>query len=351
MPAPTDDVIIRTEGRTGRITLNRPKALNALTYEMVLAIAPALERWRHESAVELVVLDGAGERGLCAGGDVRAMYDSAPHGSGFARRFWADEYRMNAAIGRYPKPFVALMDGIVMGGGIGLSGHASHRVVTEKSQLAMPETTIGLIPDVGGTWLLAHAPGHLGAYCGLMGWRMNAADALYAGFADTMVPSARLPELIAALCSSDRPVSEIIASLAAAPSPSPLATAQTEIDAAFSRDTIEDIRAALTGMPGEWAAKTASEFAPRSPLAMKATLAAIRQARKLGSLEAALNVEYRLTTRLFENGEFIEGVRALLVDKDKAPKWRPPRLEDVTPEMVAALLAPLPAGEELGLAA
>ncbi len=187
------DVLIRREGRAGRITMNRPKALNALTYPMVGEIERALLAWQADQAVDLVILDGAGERGLCAGGDVRSLYDARTEGSGFARTFWRDEYRLNTLIHRYKKPFVPIMDGIVMGGGIGLSGHASHRIVTEKSMLAMPETTIGLIPDVGGTWLLSRAPGATGPYLGLMGHRMNAADALYAGFADTMVATAKLP--------------------------------------------------------------------------------------------------------------------------------------------------------------
>ena len=200
MNAPaTDEVLISREGRAGRITMNRPKALNALTYPMVGQIWNALLDWRDDPAVELVLIDGAGERGLCAGGDVRSLYESRTQGSGAARSFWSEEYRLNALIGRYPKPFVAIQDGIVMGGGIGLSGHARHRIVTERSQLAMPETGIGLIPDVGGTWLLAHAPGETGIYLGLTGERMGAADAIYARFSDAFVPSHKLGELRCAI--------------------------------------------------------------------------------------------------------------------------------------------------------
>jgi enoyl-CoA hydratase len=346
------EVIVRREGRAGRITINRPQALNALTHPMVGAIWDALQDWGDDPDFELVILDGAGERGLCAGGDIRAMYDSASEGSVFARRFWADEYRLNALIGRYPKPYVAFMDGIVMGGGIGLSGHASHRIVTERSQLAMPETGIGLIPDVGGTWLLARAPGEIGVYLGLIGERMRGAGTIYAGFADTYVPSARLPELAAALAQPDAgDVAGVIRSFAEPPPPSDLAAHASEIDRAFRFDTVEAIRHELAAMGGKWAAKTRSELDRRSPLALKLTLAAIRGARGLSSLEAALNFEYRLTTRLFEHGEFIEGVRALIVDKDKSPKWNPPRLEAVTPEMVADFFAPLAPAEELGLTA
>jgi enoyl-CoA hydratase len=350
--AKIDDIIIRREGRAGRITLNRPEALNALTYAMVGGIWKALQAWVADPRVQLVTLDGAGQRGLCAGGDVRAMYDSAPQGSAFARRFWAEEYQLNALIGGYPKPFVAFMDGIVMGGGIGLSGHASHRIVTERSQLAMPETGIGLIPDVGGTWLLAKAPGETGIYLGLVGERMRGAGTIYARFADTFVPSAKLSELAAALTHVEADeVNGIIQRFAEAPPPSDLASRAARIDRAFGCDSVDAIRAALAAMGGDWAAKTMAELDRRSPLALKITLAAIRNARTLPTLEAALNVEYRLTTRLFEHGEFIEGVRALLVDKDKSPKWNPPRLEDVTAERVEAFFAPLPPGEDLGLEA
>ncbi len=348
--APQSDVLVRREGRAGRITLNRPRALNALTHLMVNTIWQALLAWRGEPAVELVILDGAGDRGLCAGGDVRAMYDSAPAGSSVARSFWADEYRLNALIGRYPKPYVALMDGIVMGGGIGLSGHASHRIVTDRSELAMPETGIGLIPDVGGTWLLAHSPGHVGVYFGLVGERMRGAGTMFAGFADTFVPAAKLADLAAALAASGN-ADRTIADFAMSPPPSDLAALAPAIDTAFRFDTVEEIRGALAAMEGEWAAKTLAALDRRSPLALKLTLAAIRQARALPSLEAALVVEYRLTVRLFEHGEFIEGVRALLVDKDRNPRWRPARLEDVTQEMVASFLSPLPQGEELSFAA
>lgn len=348
----TEEVTIRREGRAGRITLNRPQALNALSYPMVEAIHIALKAWEIDPDVALVILDGAGGKALCAGGDVRAVYDSAPQGSGFARKFWADEYRLNAYIGRYPKPYVAFMDGIVMGGGIGLSGHASHRIVTERSQLAMPETGIGLIPDVGGTWLLAHAPGEAGVYLGLVGERMRGAGTIYARFADTFVPSARLPELADALkAPAGGKVDDIVARFSEPPPPSDLASHSREIDAAFSFDSVEAIYRALAATNTDWARKTLAELDRRSPLALKLTLAAIRNARTLPSLEAALNLEYRLTVRLFEHGEFLEGVRALLVDKDKSPKWNPPTLSDVSDETVAAFLGPMPPFEALTLTA
>jgi enoyl-CoA hydratase len=347
-PAATDEVLIRREGRAGRITLNRPKALNALTYGMVGPITDALATWANDTAVELVLLDGAGERGLCAGGDVRTLYESRSTGSGLARTFWRDEYRLNASITRYLKPFVAIQDGIVMGGGIGLSSHASHRVVTERSQLAMPETGIGLIPDVGGTWLLANAPGETGVYLGLTGESMRAADAIYARFSDAFVPSTQLPALIARLVDPrGGPVGEAIRGFAEYPGSGDLARRRGAIDAAFASAEVERIHMALAEVAEEWAAKVRAGLGQKSPKSLKLTLAAIRQARGLASLEETLKVEYRLTVRLFEDGEFPEGVRALLVDKDRKPRWSPPQLGEVSDELVAHYLAPLPAGEDL----
>ena len=341
------DVIVRREGRAGRITLNRPRALNALAYPMVAPMVEALRAWAGDPEIELVIIDGAGERGLCAGGDVVSLYHARREGSDLARRFWSEEYVLNAMIGDYCKPIVAIQDGIVMGGGIGLSGHASHRVVTERSMLAMPETAIGLIPDVGGTWLLAHAPGQVGMFLGLTGHRMNAGDALYAGFADTCVAAAGLGELIEVLTRTAEPVSVAIAQRAAAPPPSPLADNRAMIDRACAHDSVEAIRDALHKEGGELAARAAKTMEACSPLAMKTTLAAIRRAGKLASLSRALEIEYRLCTRLYDRGEFTEGIRALLIDKDRKPAWRPSRLEDVDQALVESLLAPLPDGGDI----
>jgi enoyl-CoA hydratase len=347
---PNFEVLIRREGRAGRITLNRPQALNALTLGMVREIWKAMLAWKDDPEVELVLLDGAGDRALCAGGDVRWLYESRANGSTDARTFWSEEYRLNALIARYPKPYVAFMDGIVMGGGIGLSAHGRHRVVTERSQLAMPETSIALIPDVGGTWLLSRAPAEVGVYLGLTGERMRGAGTIFAGFADAFVPSDRLAELAAALANT--PASEVdsaIKDYSGQPPVSELAQRSEAIQHAFRFDTVEEIRSELERMDSDWARTRLTELATKSPLSLKLTLAAIRNARKLGSLEEALNVEYRLCVRLFEHGEFLEGVRALIVDKDRKPKWRPSKLEDVGPDLVAEWLLPLPESEELGL--
>jgi enoyl-CoA hydratase len=355
--AESDEVLIRREGRAGRITLNRPQALNALTLPMVGRIWEALVAWKDDPAVEVVLLDGAGERGLCAGGDVRSLYDSRVEGSAFARKFWSDEYRLNALIGRYPKPYVAVMDGIVMGGGIGLSAHGDHRIVTERSRLAMPETGIGLIPDVGGTWLLSHAPDRrgmsreAGTYLALTGQSFNGAEALDLGFANVRIMTERLPDTLSEMIADGHPDGAMIrnnSTIDEGPRSS-LFDLAPAIDAAFSFDRIEDIIAALEGMPGDWATKTLAALRSKSPLALKLTLAALRRARDFTSLEEALNMEYRLTVRLYEHGEFLEGVRALIVDKNKTPRWAPPRLEAVTPAMVDAFFAPRAVDEELGL--
>jgi enoyl-CoA hydratase len=363
----SDDLLIRVEGRVGRLTMNRPAALNALTYPMVGALTAALQLWAADAAVDLVILDGAGGRALCAGGDVLSLYHAHAQGSAFARNFWAEEYRLNSLISRYPKPFVAIMDGIVMGGGIGLSGHASHRIVTEKSMLAMPETSIGLIPDVGGTWLLSQAPGELGTYLALAGARMNASDAIEAEFADYVIATGDLAAWLnpSSPAADDQRTMTSFAQLRSADDlsaafatfemgtipPGKLAANRREIDRAFAHDRVEDIMAALEAKPTEFATRTLRDLTGKSPKALKLTLAALRYARQQTSLEACLNMEYRLVTRLYEDGEFIEGVRALLVDKDKAPKWQPSTLADVTDDMVMRYLAPLPPGEELGLSA
>ena len=352
MTATNDEVLIRVEGKAGRITLNRPKALNALTLGMVRAIWPALLAWKDDPAVELVVLDGAGDRGLCAGGDVRWLYESHKEGITSALAFWREEYRLNALIHRYPKPFVPIMDGIVMGGGIGLSAHTQSgtRIVTERSQLAMPETSIGLIPDVGGTWLLGRAPDSFGEYLGLTGERMHGAGTIFSGFADVFVQSSKLDDLRTAL--SQATAAEVRGVIARFAEPAPhsnLADRAALVGRTFSQPTVAAILDALAGETDEWAAKTHAALLTRSPKALATTLAAIRRARKLQSLEEALNVELRLCIHFLEDGEFVEGVRALLIDKDKTPRWRPPTIAELTDSAIEALFSPLPAELELGL--
>ena len=251
----TEDVLIRIEGAAGRITLNRPKALNALNHPMTLAIGAALAEWRDDDRVKHVVIDGAGGRAFCAGGDIRAVYDSIPTDPEIARSFWRDEYRLNAMIARYPKPYVAIMDGFCLGGGVGLSAHGSHRIVTERSRVGMPETAIGFTPDVGGSFLLAHAPGHSGEYMAATAYRMTAADAILAGFAETMIKSDDIPAFLVALCEG-RGAGEAEQGFSTYPGASELAARQADIDLIFDAETIQEAVRRLKAKGGPWAEET-----------------------------------------------------------------------------------------------
>ncbi|MFB7631645.1 enoyl-CoA hydratase/isomerase family protein [Streptomyces sp. NPDC056149] len=340
-------VLLETRGRAGYLTLNRPRALNALTHPMVRRIDGALTAWENDPSIETVVLTGAGERGLCAGGDIRAVHDDARDGDGTASAaFWADEYRLNARIARYRKPYVALMDGIVMGGGVGVSAHGSVRIVTERSRIAMPETGIGFIPDVGGTYLLALAPGSLGLHLALTGAQIGAADALLCGLADHYVPSEALPALGDDL--AERPVHAVL-ERHVRPAPSgQLADQRPWIDACYTADTVEEIIDRLSSH-GDPAAKEAAEtLLTKSPTSLKVTLTALRRARHLGSLEAVLDQEYRVSCASLTAPDLVEGIRAQIVDKDRNPRWSPPALADVTDAHIARFFAPLGA-DELGL--
>ncbi|MFE6409848.1 enoyl-CoA hydratase/isomerase family protein [Streptomyces sp. NPDC057837] len=343
-----EPVLFHTTGRAARITLNRPRALNALTHTMVRRIDEALGAWEHDPAVETVVLTGAGERGLCAGGDIRAIHDDARDGDGSASRaFWRDEYRLNARIAHYPKPYVAVMDGIVMGGGVGVSAHGGVRVVTERSRVAMPETGIGFAPDVGGTYLLARAPGELGTHLALTGAQAGAADALLCGLADHYVPSASLGDLLDSL--AELPVAQALAAVVRTPPPGVLAGQRDWIDACYAADTVEEILRRLLAH-GDPAAKEAAEtLMARSPTALKVTLASLRRARTLGSLERVLDQEYRVSSAALATPDLVEGIRAQVVDKDRRPRWSPRTLAEVTDADVERFFAPLGA-RELGLA-
>ncbi|MFI1825668.1 enoyl-CoA hydratase/isomerase family protein [Streptomyces sp. NPDC020412] len=339
-------VLLSTAGRAARIVLNRPRALNALTHEMVRSIDRALTEWERDPAVETVVIAGAGERGLCAGGDIRAIHDDARDGDGTASAaFWRDEYRLNARIARYPKPYVAVMDGIVMGGGVGVSAHGSVRIVTERSRVAMPETGIGFVPDVGGTHLLALAPGELGTHLALTGAAVGAGDALLCGLADHYVPSRALPELLDDL--AHRTVPEALARHVQPPPPGELTGQREWIDGCYGSDTVEEVVERLLDH-GEPAAKaTAETLLAKSPTALKVTLAALRRARGLGSLERVLAQEYRVSCALLTSPDLVEGIRAQIVDKDRNPRWRPAVLTEVTDADVERCFQPL--GErELG---
>ena len=334
------DISIREVGRTGRITLARPKALNALTYEMSLDIETALDRWRSDGDIDLILIDAEGEKAFCAGGDLSRLYKTGTAGDfGFGRKFWADEYRLNAKIANCPVPFAAIMDGFVMGGGVGVSAHGSCRVVTERSVVAMPECGIGLAPDVGGTWLLAQAPGHLGEFLGITGWHMNGADAIFAGFADCFVPGDRLEKLKAAL--ESQAATTVLDDYISEPETAPVARHLETLDRYFGQSTLRDCIASLENDPSEFAQKAAAMARKVCPLSAACAFEMVRRARNFSSVEEALSQEYRFTYRSMSDGQFLEGVRALIVDKDRQPQWRPTRIEGVTDEMVERMLAPL----------
>jgi enoyl-CoA hydratase len=344
------DLIARREGFAGIIRLNRPKAINAVTLEMFRDIDKALDAFETDPDVAVIVLEGAGERGLCAGGDIRALWESSKVKGDLGKILWREEYILNARIAKFPKPYVAFMDGIVMGGGVGLSAHASHRVVTERTKLAMPEVGLGFFPDVGGTFLLSRAPAEIGTYFGLTGQTMNGADAIYARFADAVVPSSKLPALREALTkvrpgTTSSEIKTLIDGFATSESAGPVAAMQSKIDGWFARDRMEDIVAALRRDGSELAQSTLKTLHEKSPRGMVVTLQLLRLARASSSLEECLVREYRAALEVFASDDFREGVRAAVIDKDRSPKWSPPRIEDVTPEMVAPYFAEIGADE------
>ena len=335
------DINCRIEGRAGRITLNRPKALNALTWEMCLEIDKALVLWANDPSVSLLIIDGLPcDKAFCAGGDLAQMYETGRAGDyDYGRRFWQDEYRMNARLFNFPKPVVTFLHGFVMGGGVGVGCHGSHRVVCEDSRIAMPECKVGLVPDVGGSLLLARAPGRLGEYLGITSTRMKPGDALHAGFADYYIPRAAWGALIETLCETgdweavDR---------AAEPAPaSDLAEARPEIDALFSGETLRDVVNLLESTEGDLAEKTLAALNQNSPISMACTLELIHRVRSTDTIETALEMEYRFTSRSMEKADFLEGIRAVIIDKDNAPNWRHDGPRSVPPGEVSALLRPL----------
>jgi len=345
-PTAAPRVIIRTEGALGRITLNRPEAINALDLGMITQIAGALEAWLDDTDVQIVMIDGAGERGMCAGGDVRELHAQIVSGrSAETIEFFRAEYAMNAMIAEYPKPIVAIADGITMGGGIGLAGHAAIRIVTERSKLAMPETRIGFTPDVGGTWLLGRAPGRFGEYFGLTGGTMNGADAVYLGFADHFVPSDRLDALREALAYRADPTgpAEIVLLFDETPEPTELPASREWIDDAFSESTVAEIVARLQAQGTTDAAAIADLLEGLAPTGLAVTLDAVREARALPDLRAALEGEYRrVMWFVTQHPDLVEGIRAQLVDKDRNPRWDPATIAELGPDAGADARAYVP---------
>jgi enoyl-CoA hydratase len=347
---PEPDLIVRREGAAGIIRLNRPKAINAVTLEMFRGIDKALDQFEADPAIGLILLEGAGDRGLCAGGDIRALYDSSRANGDLGKILWREEYILNARIARFAKPYVAFMDGIVMGGGVGLSAHGAHRVVTERTKLAMPEVGLGFFPDVGGTFLLARSPGEIGSYFGLTGTTMNGPDAIYARFADAVVPSGKLAALREVLTKvrpgvSSGEVQTLIDGFATGETTGPVAAIQSKIEAWFAHDRMEEIFASLQRDGSELAQSTLKTLNEKSPRGMVVTLKLLRLARRAASLQECLVREYRAALEVFRSDDFREGVRAAVIDKDRNPRWSPSRVEDVTPGMLAPYFAEIGADE------
>ncbi|QSB05625.1 enoyl-CoA hydratase/isomerase family protein [Natronoglycomyces albus] len=338
-------VITSKSGRVGHLLLNRPRAINALTHQMVGILQETLDKWATDPQVETVLLTGSGDRGLCAGGDIVSLYHDARAGGSAGADFWRDEYRLNATIANYPKPFVAIMDGIVLGGGIGLSAHADVRVVTERSSIGMPETGIGFLPDVGGTYLLSRTPGELGTHLALTAGSVKAGDAIAIGMADWYVPSEKLDDLITGLATADP--KEVLTGLAE-PAPAAALLASREwIDECYAGEDLAAIVEALAAHDLEAATKAAETIRKKSPTSCAVTLRALRTAKAFATLEEALDQEFRLAVRISRAPDFVEGVRAQVIDKDRNPSWNPPTIAQLNADDIEAFFAPLP--DELGL--
>jgi len=343
----TDDVMIATEGRVGRIRLNRPKALHALNTAMCAAILEALEAWRTDPAVELVMIDHAEGRGFCAGGDIRMLADSGAKDGAEAREFFHTEYRMNHALFTYAKPTVAFMDGITMGGGVGLACPCDFRVATENTKFAMPETGIGLFPDVGGGWYLSRLAGRVGQYLALTGHRLDGAECLALGLATHYLPSDRLDEAKAALVAAGH--GDLHAAIKAFGVGAPLARIVEQrgaIDRLFASDELEDIYAALEADGGEWATKQLATLKTKSPQTMKVSLRLLHEGATMATFEDEMRQEYAVGVRVVQRHDFLEGVRAVIVDKDNAPAWNPATPEGVTGHVLDQIFAPLPHSDE-----
>ena len=337
----TSEVLFERRGRLGVVTLNRPKAVNALTAGMASAMLGQLTLWAEDDAVAAVLVRGAGDRGLCAGGDIVAIYRDILDGGGATADFWAEEYQLNSLIAGYPKPYITLMDGLVLGGGVGISAHGSFRIVTERTRMGMPETTIGFVPDVGGTLLLSRAPGESGTHAALTGAHLSGSDALFLGLADHFVPSAKLAALAETL-EREAPDAAVERYAEQAP-PSVLAAQREWINACYASDDAEEILRRLrsfAGAAGAEAAETADTIEAKSPTAVKVALESLRRVRGL-SLEEALEQEYRVGLRFLAGPDFREGIRAQVVDKDRNPHWQPATLTEVTRADVESYFDPL----------
>ncbi|MCW5723504.1 MAG: enoyl-CoA hydratase/isomerase family protein [Maricaulaceae bacterium] len=346
----SDEIIARKVGQVGRITLNRPNALNALNTAMVHAMTRALLAWKDDDSVKAVVVDGEGEKGFCAGGDIRMLHDSGKAGTDEARLFWFDEYRLNTLIKRYPKPYLALIDGVTMGGGVGVSVHGQFRVAGDNTLFAMPETGIGFHPDVGGAYFLPRLAGEIGMWMGLTGARLKAADCLAAGLATHYVPSENRPALVAALeretlDDDGEALEALLERFVGDPGPSDLALTRGLIDAAFAGDGVEAMVARMRAAGDAWSEKQVKIIATKSPTALKLTCAALRRGAEL-EFEDVMRQDLRVSVRCLAGHDFYEGVRAVIIDKDNAPQWKPDSLARVDGAAIEAYFAPLPPDQE-----
>ena len=341
----SEEILVARDGGLVRLTLNRPQALHALTTVMCSTCITVLSDWRRDPAVQAVLIDHSGERGFCAGGDIRMLADSGADDGRLARAFFFTEYRLNHLLFSYPKPVIAVMDGITMGGGVGLSAPARYRLATERTTFAMPETGIGLFPDVGGGWFLPRLPGRIGLWLALTGARIKAADCLHAGLATHHVPSERLAELKAALAENPSDIEALLAQFHVDPGPAPLLAHRAELDAAFGQGSVEAILAALeTG--SDWARAQALALRTKSPQTLKVAFRQLALGLAAPDFAANMSMEYRIGARVVQRHDFLEGVRAVIVDKDNAPKWDPATLEGVGEDLLDAIFAPLPADQE-----
>jgi len=342
----TSEVLTRREGAAGILSLNRPKALHALTLDMVHAMTAALVGWRDDPEVQAIIIDHAEGRGFCAGGDIAFLRSSALTDGGVSgRKFFHDEYRLNHLIFEYPKPVVAFMDGITMGGGVGISQPARFRVATENTRFAMPETGIGLFPDVGGGWYLSRLPGRLGPFLALTGARLDGAECLWAGLATHYLPSEALPEAKERIAHGHEP-GGVLGALAITPPPARIEENAIAIARHFASDRYEDILAGLEADDGEWAAKELAALRTKSPQTCKVALRELRGSLAFSDFADEMRMEYRIASRVLLRPDFAEGVRAVIVDKDNAPKWDPATPEAVTDELLDTIFAPLPTDEE-----
>jgi enoyl-CoA hydratase len=341
----TDDVLISVEGGVGRIRLNRPKAIHALTTEMCEAMSAALLQWRADPAVELVIIDHAEGRGFCAGGDVVMLQRSGNEDASDAKRFFFAEYRLNHLLFTYPKPTIAIMDGITMGGGVGISQPCDFRIATENTRLAMPETGIGLFPDVGGGWYLSRLPGRVGQFMVLTGARLDGAECHYLNLATHYVEQAGLEELVDRIMKAPARAQGALGAASAPVPPARIEANLPQITRLFASDSLEEVRAALEGDGSDWARTELATVQSKSPLSCKVSLRLLAEGASRASFGDEMKAEYSLAGRVVRTHDFREGVRALLIDKDNSPRWDPATPEEVTDEMLDVLFAPLPDSE------